>query len=136
LTAHSWHGEKGIYNQWHVRPAVQDNGFWTVEIQRDGLYEFSLRRWPEEIDTPIRAALPARAGVSFVDDFMPGKAVSMISARLRVGDVDETKPVGVDQSAAVFRVQLEAGETRVQTWLTDEQGDARGEYYVAVKRLA
>ena len=135
LTAHSWHGEKGIYNQWHVRPGVQDNGFWAVEVERDGLYEFALRRWPEEVNKPIRASLPARTGVPFVDDFLPGKAINVTSARLRIADVDETKPVQEEDCAAVFRVRLEAGSAHLQTWFTDDQGESRGAYYVYTRRL-
>lgn len=135
LTCHAWHGEKGLYNQSHVRQGIQDNGFWAVEVERDGLYEFALRRWPEEANTPIRSPLPARVDVPFVDDLPPGVAIPVASARLEVADVDETQAVGADDLAAVFRVHLNAGSTRVQTRFTDEAGESRAAYYVYVRRV-
>ena len=123
-----------MYNQWHVRPAVQDNGYWAVEVERDGTYEFALRRWPEEVDAPIRAALPGRTGVPFVDDLLPGQAIPVVQARLKIGDIDETKPVQDQDKAAVFQVRLKAGKTRLQTWFTDEKDQTRGAYYVYAKR--
>jgi len=134
LTAHSWHGEKGIYSQRHVRPAVQDNGYWAIKIERDGAYEFALRRWPVEVDAPIRSSLPGRTGVPFVDDLLPGKAIPVAQARLKVADFDETKPVRSKDKAAVFQVRLKAGKMRLQTWFTDEKGETRGAYYVYAKR--
>ena len=122
LTCHSWHGEKGLYNQTHVRAGLQDNGFWAVEAERDGLYEFALRRWPEEANTPIRDPVPPRTGVPFVDDLPPGVGIPVVRARLRVGDVDETKAVRGDDLAAVFRVRLRGGSTRVQTWFIGRDG--------------
>ena len=135
LTAHSWHGKEGIYNQWHVRPGTVDNGWWAVEIAQDGEYEFESRRWPVEVDKPIRAGLPGRTGVPFVDDLLPGEAIPVVSARLRVGDFDEEQPVRGDDRAAVFSMKLKAGSMPVQTWLTDEHGETRGAYYVYVRRM-
>ena len=135
LTAHSWHGEQGIYNQWHVRPGVVDNGWWAVEVARDGEYEFELRRWPVEADAPIRAGLPGRTEVPFVDDLLPGEPIPVIRARLQVGDIDDEQSVGEGDRAVVFRMCLRAGSTRVQTWLVDEDGTERGAYYVYVRRI-
>ena len=87
LTCHAWHGERGLYNQTHVREGIVDNGFWVVEIEQAGTYEFALRRWPEEADIPIRAAIPARTGVPFVDDLPHGIAIPVLEAKLKVGDI-------------------------------------------------
>ncbi len=37
--------------------------------------------------------------------------------------------------AVTFRIKLEAGKTRLQTWFTDDEGTSRGAYYVYAKRL-
>ena len=36
----------------------------------------------------------------------------------------------------VFELDLPAGKTQLQTWLTDEKGDVRGAYYTEVESLA
>jgi len=95
------------------------------EIAQDGTYEFALRRWPEEVDRPITAAIP------------DGKAIAATTARLKIGEVDLTKPIPEDSAAVTFRVELAAGKSKLQTWLVDDaSGESRGAYYVYVERVA
>jgi hypothetical protein len=135
LTAHSWHGEEGIYSQRHVRPAVRDNGYWSVEVIADGDYEFELRRWPIEADTPICAGLPPRTGVPFVDDFLVGIPVAVNTAKIQVGDEVKEKSVGSGDKGVSFRLSLKTGSTRVRTWFDDGSREPLGAYYVYVRRM-
>jgi len=76
------------------------------------------------VDAPITAAIEG------------GKAIRATRARLKIGDVDETKPIEAGAKAAIFTVNLKAGKTRLETWFTDDEGgESRGAYYVCVKRL-
>ena len=122
LTSHDWHVH-GPWNQEQIRQGRELNSFWAVEVARGGTYEISLRRWPEEVDAPITAAVEG------------GEAIAAKTARLKIGDVDETKPIPEGASIVTFRVKLRAGKTRLQSWLIDESGESRGAYYVYVKRL-
>ncbi|MHC4984164.1 MAG: arylsulfatase, partial [Planctomycetota bacterium] len=81
LTGHDWHGGAAPWHQSHIRKAVVANGFWALKIERDGTYELALRRWPVALNKPITAA---------VED---GEAIRATKARLKIADVDETKPV-------------------------------------------
>jgi hypothetical protein len=123
LTCHDWHGPDVPWNQDAIRSAASGNGFWAVEVEREGEYEFSLRRWPEELDLPITKTI---AG---------GKAIGATNARLKIGGIDISKPVLEHATSVVFRVGLKAGKTRLQTWFTDGKGASRGAYYVYVRRL-
>ena len=123
LMSHDWHGPKVPWSQSAVRNGMQANGFWVVEIERDGMYEFELRRWPEEVDAPINKAIGR------------GKTIMATQARLKVTDKDLTKPVPTDAHCVTFRLRLKAGKTRLQTWFTDDSGISRGAYYVYAKRL-
>lgn len=125
LNCMDWHGcgELPPWNQPHIRKGLAVNGFWAVEVARDGEYELELRRWPEELGLAITKAIPG------------GKAISATKARVKIADIDMTKPVGEDTAAVTFRVQLKAGKGCLQTWFTDDKGVSRGAYYVYVKRL-
>jgi len=123
LMSHDWHGPNPAWSQAAVRSGSQANGFWAVEIQRYGTYEFELRRWPREADAPINEAI---AG---------GKAITATQARLKVADEDLTKQVPVDAHSVTFKVRLKAGKTRLQTWFTDDIGVSRGAYYVYAMRF-
>jgi hypothetical protein len=123
LTAHDWHGESVPWDQSHIRRGLQANGFWAIEVAHPGKYEFELRRWPVEVDQPITSAIPG------------GKAIQATKARLKIADVDVTQPIPKGASAVTFRVGLEPGKTRLQTWFIDDDGASRGAYYVYAKRL-
>jgi len=123
LMSHDWHSPNPPWSQGAVRGGSKANGFWAVEIERNGTYEFDLRRWPKELNVAINEAV---AG---------GKAITATKARLKVGDVDVAKPVSADALGVTFQVNLKAGKTRLQTWFTDDQGTSRGAYYVYAKRL-
>jgi hypothetical protein len=127
LTCFDWHTSTP-WNQSHILRGRRANGFWAVRVAREGDYEFSLRRWPEEADRPINAALPGQSA---------GVAIRATHARLKIGDVDRTQAIPSDACAAVFRVRLQPGPARLQTWLLDgpeASGRSRGAYYVYVQR--
>jgi len=122
LTSHDWHTD-GPWNQGQIRLGPKDNSFWAVDVAHDGEYEIALRRWPMEVNAPITAAIPG------------GKAISATTARLKIADVDLTKPIPESATAVRFEVKLKAGKTRLQTWFTNDNGQSRGAYYVYLNRL-
>lgn len=123
LMSHDWHSPDPAWSQQAVRSGSKANGFWAVEIERDGTCEFELRRWPIELDVPINGAIPR------------GKAIAATSARVKIADVDVSKPVSTEDRAVTFQVKLKAGKTRLETWFTDGDGTSRGAYYVYAKCL-
>ena len=122
LTCFEWHSSQR-WQQQNVRSASVDNGFWAVEVARAGRYEISLRRWPEEVDAPITAAVDG------------GKPIKAVKAKIRIGKVEATQPIPANASALKFSVRLELGKTRLQTWLIDANGKSRGAYYAKVERV-
>jgi len=133
LTAADW---ANVYcdNMQNLRAGVERNGPWHLLVEKDGTYEISLRRWPQEADAPIAGGVPP---FKAVDGGLPaGKALPVARARLRIGDVDESKPVGPQDRAVSFRVPLKAGtRLTMQTWLLDAGGrELCGAYFAHVRR--
>jgi hypothetical protein len=120
LTCHDWHEVFPPWDQSHVRKGMKANGFWAVEVAKDGQYEIELRRWPKE------------AGEKPINE---GPGVKATTARLTIGDVDRTQPVAEGVVGVTFRVELKAGPARLQTWLADDEGNSRGAYYAYVRRV-
>ncbi len=112
LACHDWHGEPAPSGQAMVRQRIKANGFWALDVARAGKYEITLRQQP--------------AVARF--------AVEAVTARLSVGGVDVSRPVPPGATAVTFKVDLERGSARLQTWLTDKDGASRGAYFVEVKR--
>lgn len=124
LTCHDWHGGAlPPWDQTHILKGEAANGFWAVEVAEGGEYEFSLRRWPREVDQPINAAL---AG---------GRAIRATQARLTIGDIDLAQAVSAEAKEVIFQTRLEPGKAKLQTWLTAEEGVSRGAYFVYVRRI-
>jgi arylsulfatase len=116
-----------------VRMGEPKNGVWGLTVDRDGEYEFALRRWPEESDLPIRAGVPATKVTD--GELVAGKALPVAKARLKIGGFDEGRPVGEADKAAVFSVRLKAGPAELQTWFLDAADQPLcGAYAVTVLR--
>jgi hypothetical protein len=141
LTTHDWRNDPVAcaWNQSQVRAGLVCNGYWEVDIVVSGRYRFELRRWPREEDRAMVAGIPGplkpfRAEIEH--GWGGGRAIPIVSAAIRVGDYEADKPVPPDAESVAFSCELQAGETRLQTYLTDEEGNSIGAYYVYVERLA
>lgn len=118
--------------QAQVRRGLKKNGIWNLFVEKGGVYEFSLRRWPVEADAAITAPMPAHQGVDGV--FPAGVALPVATAELKVGDVRESLRVAPDDKAVAFSTALERGRTQLQTWFRDADGaEIAGAYYVYVR---
>jgi hypothetical protein len=116
-----------------VRRGERKNGVWHLEVEREGKYEFSLRRWPAEAELPIVAAASEYRGVD--GTYPAGVALPIAKARIKIGDIDQSAAVGLEDAAVAFQLVLARGPARLQTWFYDENGkEICGAYFVYVRR--
>ena len=102
-------------------------GRWHVLVERAGTYEFTLRRWAAEADTPLAAPLAGPMG--------KGKAVPIAKARLKIADVDQTADAPDGAKSVSFTAKLSAGKTVLETWFLDKTGKPLcSAYYTRVER--
>ena len=102
LSSHDWLIDKlPPWSQNHIRNgSVAEKSFWAIEVEQDGEYEISLRRWPVEADKGI-------------NDGTYGKAFNYKQARMEIGDVDQTKDIPVGAKEVTFKVTLKKGVTKL-----------------------
>lgn len=132
LTACEWL-DVFIDQQRQIRRADLKNGWWELEVAEAGDYTFELRRWPAESGIALREGV----GATEVTDgtLLPGRALDIRAARIRVGEQEQSKPVEEGDRAATFELTLPAGPIRLYTWFDDGDGQAIvGAYYVTVER--
>jgi len=133
LSAADW---ANVYcdNMFDLRAGRERNGPWHLLIEQDGTYEIALRRWPKEADAAISAGVPAFKAVD--GGLPPGKALPIVRARLKIGDVNEAKPVAAGDQEVTFTVKLKAGtRTQMQSWFLDADGKQLcGAYFAYVRR--
>ncbi|MGC9520320.1 MAG: arylsulfatase [Anaerolineae bacterium] len=140
LTTHDWRNDPVdcAWNQAMIRAGHLCNGSWEIEVAEAGRYRFELRRWPceearalvEGIPGPLK---PFRTEIK--EGWGGGRALALQSASLRIGAYEARKPIGRDDQAVTFVVDLNAGEVQLATTLALEDGTEVGAYYVYVERL-
>ncbi len=136
LTACDWL-DVFVDQQWQVKRGTEKNGYWLLDVDQAGTYEFELRRWPKELDRPLSEAesdfektelATARLYIDAVvhqKEYMP---YSYEGAKLKLSPEDKS---------ATFQIELKKGPIALHTWF-DKPGwynAAFGAYYVYVKRL-
>jgi hypothetical protein len=119
-----------------MRRGWQRNGYWDIEVVRDGKYKFELMRWPKEAGRNITEGIPpSTVPIPGGEPFREGLALNIRNARLQIQDFDGTVPVTEDMKAAEFTVNLKSGKTRLQTWFTGAEGLSLGAYYLYISRI-
>lgn len=115
LNCHDWHNEKQlyVYSQDTIRARKQGNGFWTINVVKDGNYEFTCRTYPKEEDTRLNVK----------------------KVKLRIGDQEVEKDCFPGSSQVKLRLNLKQGETTLKTWFYEEDGNDFGVPFVYVRRL-
>lgn len=113
LTAHDWHGPQPVWSQTAVEKDPAANGFWAVEVQRAGAYQFLLSRRPLEAPAPIEA----------------------VKAKLNIGGVQTETDVDPSAVLAAITVRLQPGVTKLTTELVGSDGSSRGAYFATVSYL-
>ena len=115
LTCHDWHTNNGPvpWNHGHIRRGLSSNGFWAVEFEKTGNYEFTLRRWP----------------------YHESREINAYQAQLKIGKREYCQSVNPRDEEVTFHVEVTAGRTRLQTWLQRSDGSLCGAYYVKVNYL-
>lgn len=137
LTACDWL-DVFVDQQGQVLRGTAKSGFWCLEVAQAGEYEFELRRWPREIDAPLRGEGPTG-----------GVALPIAAARIFVSDVDHLaiadktpygfeglrKTVAESETFVTFSVDLKPGPIALHAWFDDERRESIcTPYYVYVRR--
>jgi len=121
-------------NMQNLRSGKQANGPWTLLVEKEGVYEIEPRRWPKEADAALTAGVPAFK--AFDGGLEAGVALPIAMIRLKIADLDETKPVGKFDKGTTFEVKLKAGaRLPMQSWCLDAEGkELCGAYFAYVRR--
>lgn len=158
ITALQWIDEAPPWNQGVIRRGLRANGrkensqesaaakfrgHWAVDVVRDGVYAFEVRRWPKESGLTIREGIPALVPMpgclpsySAVD----GTALPVISATLRINGVDmKTKQVGDNDASIRFTRELSRGSYKFSPYFSikTQGGETElGCFYLSVTSLS
>ena len=103
--------------------AANTMGYWDIEIEKAGTYEFELRRWPESADLPLSSGVKGeeiKAHEGFTG-FVGARPIHY--AGIQVAEFQETKVPKRDATHASFTAKLSAGTTKLSTLFSDIDGN-------------
>ena len=126
LTPEQWLDEERKYRTFRTSLILQGELFEStvpVEIATAGRYKITLRRWPEQLKTPIRAAIDG------------GRARKITRAGVRLGAYHETTAVGEQMQSVSFTTELAPGTANLRAWFVTETQQRLGAYFVDIQRL-
>jgi arylsulfatase B len=132
-----------VWNQGQIRQGQACLGYWEVQVERPGAYEFALRRWPAEAGHAIRAGIEGddiafRRDAIAPDDwalYTGGRALPIESAHLEVRGCAPMSVAVAAETAAVLRMDLQAGPAHVRAHFSNHAGLMQAPYYISVRRL-
>lgn len=105
-------------------------GYWNVIVDRPGIYQVELRRWPKESNKTLTE------GKQGPDD-TSRSARPIAAANLRIAEGNYTLETAADATHASFQVKLPAGKTQLTTTLLDAEDRALcSAMYVYVSRVS
>jgi arylsulfatase A-like enzyme len=144
---HSEGGHKCPWNQRAVRAGQKALGFWEINVERAGTYEFKLRRWPNQGDVTnwpmdkkffdvTSATLHLTEGKKAPKKFnktLKEKNEYPYGKTLFKKTNPVSDPAAVDST---FTVKLPAGPARLETILADKTGKTKASaFYVLIRRI-
>lgn len=136
ITSQDFLGGHVAYSQRQVRSAMPVEGWFVIDVEVPGTYRISVRRWPVELDEPIRATdigpYPMDPSTHRMKK-VPCVAVNAVEARLKVGQFDKTVAVSENDREIVFEVNLQKGEHKLQSWFIQENGENITPYYTYIE---
>ena len=114
-----------------------NTGFSNVNVVEDGVYEIRIRRWPQEADAAIDAALPPGADVPGVKPYRTtrGKVFKAVRATIEMGGQSAETAVTPGAKEVVCKLKLAAGATQLSSRFMAADGQEIGGYYAYVKKL-
>tara|TARA_R110002049_G_scaffold285698_4_gene466984 strand:- start:109800 stop:111506 length:1707 start_codon:yes stop_codon:yes gene_type:complete len=126
LTIEQWLDEDRVYRTHRTALILKGEmfeGTIPAEIAQAGRYRFTLRRWPEQLGSPIRSAIKG------------GRAMKIERAGIKLGTYSDEKTVAGQMRSVSFTANLPAGDVDLQAWFITENQERVGAYFVDVQRL-
>jgi hypothetical protein len=126
LTIEQWLDEDRTYRTYRTALILQGELFEStipVKIAVDGRYRITLRRWPEQVTTPICGAIKG------------GRALKITQAGVRLGSYSETEAVDEGMNSVSFTTELAGGDVDLRAWFITETQQRLGAYFVDIERL-
>lgn len=141
IRTHDMHMDDGYdlvpWNHQQIRDGMKSNGWYAVEAAAEGIYRFSLMRWPPESGAKLLSALPAIPAEkhSSGKGQVPGKSLKLREARLSIDGTVHQQSISQDAGESIsFELPVKGGKHELRAWFVDDAGEPFAAYYVKVEK--
>lgn len=135
-----------VWNQGQVRRGDTCHGYWEVFVEKPGVYDFELRRWPPETEHAVVDGISGddvdfyHEGIAPGSEFYytGGEPLDVDSAQLELTGMSEVyRNVEAGMAGVTFQVKLDEGSYHVRARFSScKSGFHTSAYYVRVRRVA
>jgi len=146
FTSHDMRCEEATEVAWEqklIRQGFRTDGYWEIEVEEDGEYEFSISRWPKSEKRPIIQGIDGD-DVEFYREYIQeknwacytgGKEIKAKTAYISIQGYEDSIKVKETDVFIPFTCNLTKGSTRLKAWFNDENGNCiTAAYYVDVRK--
>ena len=142
LNTHDWRNEdcSCAWNQAMIREGLKCNGYYEIFVEKAGIYQVSLRRWPNETRHGISKSIDPDQDIEWnhesIDEgdsnhYSGSKALNISSAKLEIDPMKWEKKVDGEKDQVNFEVHLNRGLGRLKSSFSGPEIEL-GAYYVVI----
>lgn len=138
LTSHDIHVNS--ITAWHQRDVRKGVAYeiapFSLNFKESGVYEFSLRRWPKEVNLKLAETINDNyPSTKYWDEKGIGKSMKFSSAFLKIGDEYYKKDVDNLSKNVKFKINVGAGKKTVESGFVLKNGKVTTSFYTYIKKI-
>ncbi len=115
--------ERSAFSQSHVRKLEHGSGPWKVTFVNNGIYKITLSRYP------LYSGLAFNAKTNGTNS----KEFTANKAKLMIGGKSYEKDIIASDTHVTFEIDIETGDTDLETWIYSIEGITVPSYYVDIE---
>jgi len=117
------------------KPALS-KGYWMIDVQHDGDYEITLRRWPSESGLRFNQVAPALGEQTKWYNALPkGTVFNIEKATIDLDALHLEQKVDMSSDKVVFRAHINKGRKQLYANLITDKNDEFSAFYVYIKKI-
>ena len=137
ITIHDLHTADALpWNQEMIRKATANpDGYYTIDVQTAGTYQFRLSRYPLESEMAMNASARKVDAKEYMNGFSAGRVLKIRGAMVEIGDRVFSKSVDSAKPSVTIEAALTTGNTKLKTWFELDDGSKIPAYYNLIEKI-
>ena len=137
ITIHDMHTPDNLpWNQLQIREAkYEPQGYYSVNIKKEGRYRFRLYRYAPEANLPLNASAEEIPGTAYLDALPKGLKLNPVKASVLLNDNIMTVRTDPTQNFAELEAQLSQGSYKLKSYFVLNEGKSVPAYYTEIEKL-